>query len=189
MPEPAAIASGSSPKKAIRIRFIHEVDEYVTRHPVKYANATETEAPSGYYREQRLPPTNGGKDMPATGGHGGGHSTGGGATFAAWIVGAIVVLLLLYGFKHFVNGEPLLGVNDGRHQQSDNVQPPSAPPPSSAPVASRWLPRTPTPEEAFSRATHHQTRQCVACVSGYEQDPATCECTQTTWHPGSPPDE
>lgn len=43
----------------------------------------------------------------------------------------------------------------------------------------------PTPAQIYSRVPHSTSRVCVPCVSGYSQNPSTCECTRTVWVPAN----
>jgi hypothetical protein len=44
----------------------------------------------------------------------------------------------------------------------------------------------PSPEQIARRVEHSITRACVPCDAGYRQNPDTCDCTRTTWHPNAP---
>ncbi|MFA7309677.1 MAG: hypothetical protein WC050_02120 [Candidatus Paceibacterota bacterium] len=113
MPAPAAASTDTrpeaAPKQALQIRIREDVDRNVTERVTRVPVKDETQAPAvrDYYRDRPLPPTEGGDPMatPAAGGGGGGGASK--AWNIVWI--AVAVLILLYGFKHFVNGEPLFG--------------------------------------------------------------------------------
>jgi hypothetical protein len=54
-----------------------------------------------------------------------------------------------------------------------------------APVAPAVRP--PIIRQSSIPGPHRRIRVCVPCDAGYRQDPNTCDCTRTTWHPGPPP--
>ena len=107
MPATAPTGVDRDGKPAVKIRFIHDVEEHVTRidHGTRYANPAVEAAE---HQRQLSLATSGGQDMattPAAGG--GGHKESAVGKVVPWLAVALIVLLLGNAVMNRFESKPL----------------------------------------------------------------------------------